>query len=107
MQTELKSYIRNKKKTPIGMVIVKKNSNGKVSVGWSLCCKKDKYDKETGYVKASNRQYYIDNHEFVTTDRHIENRSGYHTVWIPQSAYRTVTNMINRANKYFKNENES
>ena len=107
MQTELKSYIRNKKKTPIGMVIAKKNSNGKVSVGWSLCRKTDKYDNETGYVKASHNQYMLDGHSFTPATYPVKNSSKVSLVFVPHTAYKTVCNMIQRSIKYFKVENEA
>ena len=113
MNTELKVYIRIKDRkpntedrTPIGMVISKKQPNGKVTVGWSLCMKKDKYDEAKGYLKASKRQYSISDHKFTPTLTKATsfNSQSDEVIYVPQTAWKTVEKMIARSQKYFKTE---
>lgn len=107
METELLSYIRNKKKSPIGMVVAQKDSNGDVYVGWSLCMKNDKFDKDIGYVKAAMRRYDIRAHKFSPqTHAGVKNGQKNVEIFVPFSAYNTVTNMVKRAKKYFKVEGQ-
>lgn len=44
-------YIRNKKRKPIGVIIM----DDEYSIGWSLCNKKDKWDRVYGIKKAYYR----------------------------------------------------
>jgi hypothetical protein len=109
MNTELKAYIRKEKKTPtgkvpvkIGMVICKKQPDGKVTIGWSLCRKGDKFDENFGYLKATKRQYSIFGHNFVKRWLSVTNSESDRVIVIPGTAYSSVEKMINRSKKYFK-----
>lgn len=47
----LVKYVRNRKRRPVGVVV----ATGKYHVGWSLCDKKDEWDKEVGMAMAVGR----------------------------------------------------
>lgn len=48
------SYIRNRKGKPVGVLVAVKNEQG-YSVGYSLCCKRDRFCKEMGLRIALGR----------------------------------------------------
>eukprot|EP00825_Cyclidium_porcatum_P045320 TRINITY_DN6861_c0_g1_i4.p5 TRINITY_DN6861_c0_g1~~TRINITY_DN6861_c0_g1_i4.p5 ORF type:complete len:106 (+),score=4.13 TRINITY_DN6861_c0_g1_i4:709-1026(+) len=104
MQTELKTYVRNNKNSRIGVVVAKKNAEGKVTIGWSLCRKNDEYDADYAYFKANKRQYIIDGYSFspVNTKRKRTVDSYNGVVYVPQTIYSTVQYMIDRSKRYFK-----
>ena len=47
----LVKYVRDNKRRPIGVVV----ATGKYKVGWSLCDKKDKWNKKVGVALAAGR----------------------------------------------------
>jgi hypothetical protein len=47
-------YLRDKNKNPIGLVVAMK-VNDRVSIGWSLTHKNDKYDKNKAWATAMGR----------------------------------------------------
>ena len=47
----LVKYVRDSKRRPVGVVV----ATGKYKVGWSLCDKKDKWDKKVGVALAAGR----------------------------------------------------
>lgn len=113
MNKELKTYIRKIKKNragevvaskKIGMVVCKKRLDGAITIGWSLCNKKDEYDDRLGYLKASSRQYALDSHRFEPSRmrRGQQPVVSEGTVLVPMTAYDPVWHMIFRAKRYFK-----
>ena len=47
----LVKYVRDSKRRPVGVVV----ATGKYKVGWTLCDKKDKWDKKVGVALATGR----------------------------------------------------
>jgi len=89
MKNQLIKYIRNPKTREPRGVVVAFNENGKVHIGWSLCSKEDKWDKDLGFKIAVNRAYF-----------HAENELlGYK---VAQSAYPDFRKMVERSKKFFK-----
>ena len=84
MTQQLIQYVRNKQSQPIGVVIAEKISETNFDVGWSLCCKKDKFNKEVAFKIAAGRL-----------------RKG-SNVPIPHKVEPYVNHMIERGAKYFK-----
>lgn len=76
----LVEYVRNRKKRPIGVVV----ATGKYKVGWSLCDKKDEWDKEVGMAMAVGRAVLPKNEDPA------------------QTVSRTVANMKQRAVEFYK-----
>lgn len=76
----LVKYVRDSKKRPVGVVV----ATGKYKVGWSLCDKKDIWNKKIGIALATGR----------ASLRKTE---------VPaQSVSKTVTDMKARAISYYK-----
>lgn len=84
----LRKYIRNSRGHHKGVVVALKYNN-ELRVGSSLCCKKDKYDKQVGFGLAVARA--------------IENKPG------PKSLERELHFIKERGKRYFKDllENRS
>lgn len=76
------SYVRDDHYKPIGVII----ATGRDKIGYSLCNKKDKWNRETGKRIAFGR---------------AEKGS---TIWIPNSVKHDYDKMMIRAKKYFKGE---
>lgn len=55
MTKQLIEYVRNEESQPIGVVIAEKVSDESFNIGWSLCCKKDKFDKKMAFKIALGR----------------------------------------------------
>lgn len=51
----LKKFIRNKHREKIGVIVGQKTYNGDISIGWSLCNRKDTFDKAVGDQIAIGR----------------------------------------------------
>jgi hypothetical protein len=51
----LVQYVRNNKGQPRGVVIAFKDNSNQVQLGWSLCNKRDKFDKQIGLHTAVER----------------------------------------------------
>lgn len=85
----LKQYIRDKKNNPIGILLATKKDNV-IHIGWSLCSKKDKFNKEKGMTIALGRMmfYYIP-------------QPGLIPFGIPNSIQENVAYIADRANRYF------
>ena len=79
----LKQYIRNKKNNPIGVLLADKIDND-IQLGFSLCSKRDTYNKEKGMQIALHRLH----HKGVLN--------------IPDSINELVDAFELRAAKYFK-----
>lgn len=80
----LVKYVRNKKGHPIGVVVaIDKNK-----IGWSMCHKDDKWNKEFGKNIAVNRAW-----EGLTLSKNIEKA--------PLVMSDAITEMYTRANKYY------
>jgi len=90
MNDTISSRIFNKKHQPIGIVIAVKQPlklDQRIRVGWSLACKKDRFNKELGLKIAVNR---------ALTDKPGR---------VPNSIVRNVESMVTRAERYFKGQN--
>lgn len=97
MKTELVQYVRNKRRQIMGVVLARLvlvGPAGKeiVALGWSKCCKKDRFDKDFGLVIARNR----------AECRAIEDRVS--DTDIPQSLKNVYEKVLARAIKYFKDK---
>lgn len=96
MQEYLKEYVRETKGShPIGIVVARKLSDEHVSLGFSLCNPKDKFDKELGEKIALSRAESDSN--FV-----MPKSAKYQTLL--QERFESLTR---RAVKYFKVEEEN
>ena len=80
---ELIKFISKKKQKPIG-VLTANEKDGHLYVGWSLCCKEDVFNEETGVQGAKLREAY---------------EIGLYTV--PHSIRREFTRFANHARRYF------
>ena len=75
-------YVRDRNGHPLGVVV----ALGKKDVGWSLCNKKDKFDKEFGLMIAKGRA-------IKTKTKHK---------FIPKTVLPYIHKMEDRAKRYFK-----
>jgi hypothetical protein len=80
----LKEYIRNKRGNPIG-ILLSDNYAGVIEFGYSLCHKKDTYDKEKGHLIALGRLHHPKFLDF------------------PNSIHEQYYRFQERSKKYFKN----
>jgi hypothetical protein len=55
MSASIRQYIRNSKGNPRGVILAIKRPDGTVGFGWSLCNRKDSYNKDFGYGIALRR----------------------------------------------------
>ena len=85
MINEKIQYIRTKDRQKIG-VLIACQIDGKIRFGWSLCCKKDKFDKYRGIEIAYGRA----------------SRTCYLT--IPPSIMYSFINFISRCKRYYKDK---
>jgi len=76
-------YIKDKKNNRRGVLVATKETVG-FSIGWSLCCKKDKFNREFGQDIAIGR---------------AERNSRMKT---PHSIHDKMVRFHNRAQRYFK-----
>lgn len=51
----LTNYIKNNKNQKVGFVVAKLDEEGKIIYGWSLCNKRDKFNRERGLEIALGR----------------------------------------------------
>lgn len=79
-------YVRNKKRNPRGVILSLKLPNGQHSIGWSLCCPKDTFDKRQGILLAMGRA--------------VASMNG---GAIPHSIRGDIEEMKKRAARYYKN----
>ena len=92
---ELIEYVRNKKRTPIGVVVAKlvpqKDFLPCIGIGWSMANKKagDKFDREVGLDLARARCEYPSKKQ------------------IPYSVAKVMNRMNERSKKYFKDISKS
>lgn len=111
----ISQYIRNKKNQKIGVIVAEKNSFGEVRIGWSLCNKKDEFNKALG-IKIAVDRYHRDNRAIplgalIFANFKPKTKSDKAWVWInnpqrsiifPRSIVTNVITMGKRAQKYFK-----
>lgn len=83
----LKEYVRDRRTNQLKGCVVAIKENDKVAIGHSLCCPKDKFDKQFATKLAVERA------KKVLDGRETE---------IPQSVSATHTKMFHRASKFFK-----
>ena len=88
-------YIRNSRGEKRGVVVAigKNDSSGRayVRIGWSLCNKKDIFDKERGMSIACGRAIKSKTNEFC--------------IGIPHTAINPIGKMVERAIRYFHTTN--
>lgn len=90
-------YVRDRKNRKVGVVVAYRTDNN-IMLGWSLCNKKDKFDKIIALNKASQRARQIGDFQKVG-DR----------IWsynmednVPRSITNTFINLSQRAKRYYK-----
>lgn len=81
---ELVSYYRDKKRNPRGAVVGLRTPDGRLVVGWSLCCKRDQFSKSKARVIAEGRALVGS------------------TVAVPAPLVPLIEDMEVRVRKYFK-----
>lgn len=79
-------FVHNRRRQKVGVVLAKKNDNGLVGIGWSLCNPKDSFNKDHAISIAEGR---------------AEKWGGCDV--IPHSIRNDVDVIFNRASRYFKN----
>ena len=89
-------YVRNRHNQKCGVVVAYKKQE-KVMIGYSLCNKKDRYDKLIGLNKAINRAQSIDSFQIYGNE--IYDKDG---LKIPFSVMNTVLKVIDRGRRYYK-----
>ena len=67
-------YIRDHKRKPIGVMLAKSH-DGKMNIGFSLCCKRDKFNKEFGKRLAEIRAELFINAKEVIVASSISTRN--------------------------------
>lgn len=90
--SEFRMYLRDKHKQPHGIILANKVDD-KIHVGWSVCNKKDKWNRAVGVMIAESRsgatKYY--NMQF---EKYCE--------LAPQKVRENMPRFIDRAKRYFK-----
>jgi hypothetical protein len=86
MEKVIYEYVRNKENAPVGLVLATV-VNGKVAVGWSKACKRDKFDRELGIKIATGRAAFGSD------------------IPLPTGYEDRLRRLIVRAKKYFKQAN--
>ena len=89
----IRTYLRTSKGEPKGVLIAKKADDGIVYLGYSLCCKEDKFVKQKGLTIAMSR---IDK-AIRSNDYHRHMLSA-----IPDSLKKILPSFIYKCTKYFK-----
>lgn len=82
--TTLFQYIRTNKGRRKGILVSGKDSEGLVSIGWSLCSKQDKFDLNKAYLIAEGRM-----------DRGLDLDK------VPHSISKNVDQFIDRCKRYY------
>lgn len=82
--------VRNKKNVPVGVLVAGSSSvdNRFVTIGWSLCNRKDAFDFETGKLIAFGRASYLCGD--------VQN--------IPHTLMPKYTEFVDRCKRYFKGQ---
>jgi len=102
-------YIRDKKHNPYGVLLAKKNGNS-VSIGYSLCCKKDTFNKKMGRLIAEGRANVYKNSSLIAikhlnrqTDSFWEHASDNEnrTVKIPEGMQDTISEFVRRCREHY------
>jgi hypothetical protein len=83
-------YFRNRNKIK-GLFVAIKKENGDIAVGYSLCCNKDRFCKETARSVALERA-----NSFCGSNKNS----------IPISMLKDFNKFLDRASRYFKVEKE-
>jgi len=82
----IRRYIRNRNGNPRGVLLAVKREDGSVGFGWSLCNRKDSYNKDFGLNIALGRAVEGSN------------------VTPPRPVVKLREDFLNRAAKYFRTE---
>lgn len=96
MSTDIRTYIRNSKKQPIGIIIATTSNHPdhKYHIGWSkVHAKKDKFDKRIGLAIAIGR---INKAEQLGVTMYNAD------VQVPQRIAEQITHFDERCKRYFK-----
>ncbi len=89
----LVQYVRNRKNQKIGVVV----ATDKERLGWSLCCKTDRFDKERGLQIAIGRATKFEM-------KHLDSMYQYehYKTAVPDSVRPTIIKVLKRAKVYYK-----
>lgn len=79
-------YIRDKNGNKRGLVVALKRDDGHIGIGWSLCNKKDEFDRDRAWFIAVGR-----------ANKGSERENGY----LPAGSANAVQDMVTRAFMYF------
>lgn len=82
-------YLRDREWKPFGMLVATKTENG-FMVGYSLCNKKDKFDRNAGFRIAFGRSY---------SWKSLPEK-------LPKDVERALPSFIERCKRYYRTENE-
>lgn len=91
-------YVRDRKNRKVGVVIAYRTGEGNIMLGWSLCDKKDRFDRIIGLNKAIIRAKYLD------LFQKVGNRIWSHNMTdnVPHSVTDTFISVSERAKRYYK-----
>jgi hypothetical protein len=82
------SYLRDKKRKPMGVLVaVKKGNNGNFHIGYSMCRKSDTFDKSMG-LKIAIGRCESENYETFTKT--------------PHNLRKMLPEFVKRCEKYYK-----
>jgi hypothetical protein len=85
MNIEIIQFVRNKKRQPVGIVVARKHPDGHVCLGWSRCCRLDRFNKNLGLELARGRTLgWVGNYR------------------VPGDVKKVLETMKDRASRYFK-----
>jgi len=87
MKTEIFQYVRDKKNQKVGLVLAVKLDDYFMGVGWSRCCKRDRFNKDMAFRIARGRAAVGD---FYDTSKNA-----------PRDVKKIVDKMVDRADRYF------
>jgi hypothetical protein len=86
-------YIRKfKSKTPYGVLVATKNQEGGYNLGYSLCNKKDRFNKEMALKIAFGRT------ENEDLQKALRNKG----TCVPHNVIKNIDSFIERCNRYYK-----
>ena len=110
MRYTLHEYIRDNSNRKIG-VLLSTVIDGNVCFGWSLANKLDEFDKDIGFMIASDRAYLnltnrYDKY-FETVDKDPESGFEFIDDILPHAVKENLPSFINRMSRYYKDNDYS
>lgn len=100
-------YVRNKKRVPYGVIVAVKTDEG-FSMGYSLCNKKDRFEKKMALKIALGRALWGNGVANKSQNKpHFCKENGltydnWETVQPPHDVRKMIPTFVNRCNKYYK-----